>query len=110
MGSRSYDAEFADIVSYSADDQAVGQYYIALAAQYPDDADVALEPVKARLDHIIENPSDVDLDHSIDSVLPRFPPICSLCRDLCIVFTIAACCSFTVLHTHQLCCTAARHC
>ena len=68
MGSRSYDAEFADIVSYSADDQSVGQYYIALAAQYPDDAAAALEPVKGLLDHIRENPSDVDLDHSIASV------------------------------------------
>ena len=68
MGSRSYEPEFSEIVSYSADDQVVGQYYIALAQAFSDDATVNLEPVTARLDHIYENPSDVDLDHSIRSV------------------------------------------
>lgn len=78
MGSRSYDPEFSDIVSYSADDQVVGQYYIALAESFPGDATVNLEPVTTRLDHIYENPSDVDLDHSIRSMIFFHLMICSI--------------------------------
>lgn len=83
MGSRSYDAEFSDIVSYSADDQAVGQYYIALAHSFPEDSSVDLGPVTTRLDYIYENPSEVDLDHSISSEIPS--PFTVLALNICLL-------------------------
>lgn len=48
---------------YHADDQAVAQYYIALADQYSTPS--MLSPTQKRFDTVVDNPSSVDLDHSV---------------------------------------------
>jgi hypothetical protein len=49
---------------YHADDHVVGQYYIALADKFS--LPEALKPVQETFDFIIENASNVSLNHSVE--------------------------------------------
>lgn len=53
---------------YHADDQAVAQYYIALSEQYS--SPKMLAPTQERFDTVVDNPSSVDLDHSVKGAPP----------------------------------------